>query len=228
MKIWWFSRAPGLVSSWTKTRVSKFPRNAVPVPTLKFEVFGGFVPIIPQNIRLSPTQRFPNFPHLSSYFLVPKNWGKLGNPHFSPIIPKSCIFQKKFLFSAFFRPLFEYQWPPLGIFCHFYCLKGSKSVWDNKTPWKMKCCLSNFGEYGDSLIIPKIFTTSNMRNFEEFVPKNPWKFSFPGLPIFPKESKNPFPVLTLFPKFWEGEVDFRVSRPHLDTIVPMYTWTGRL
>ena len=102
------------------------PEMLSPSPLWNLRFFGGFVPIIPQNIRLSPTQRFPNFPHLSSYFLVPKNWGKLGNPHFSPIIPKSCIFQKKFLFSAFFRPPSEYQWPLLDIFCHFYYLKGSK------------------------------------------------------------------------------------------------------
>ena len=37
--------------------------------TLDFKVgtgtafLGGFVPIIPQNIELSPPQKFPNFPH---------------------------------------------------------------------------------------------------------------------------------------------------------------------
>ena len=81
------------------------------------------------------------------------------------------------------------------------------------------------GKNGDYQIIPKIISlvpTSNVRNFGEFVPKIPRKFSFPGLPIFPKESKNPFPVLTLFPKFGDGEVDFRVSRPHLDTLLNIF------
>ena len=82
------------------------PKMLSPSPLWNLRFLGGFVPIIPQNIRLSPTQRFPNFPHLSSYFLVPKNWGKLGNPHFPPIIPKSRIFQTKFIFSAFFQTIF--------------------------------------------------------------------------------------------------------------------------
>ena len=79
-----------------------------PSPLWNLRFFWGSVPIIPQNIKLSPTWRYPNFPYLSSYVLVPKNWGKLENPHFSQIITKSCIFQKKFLFPAVFRPLFEY------------------------------------------------------------------------------------------------------------------------
>ena len=75
---------------------------------------------------------------------------------------------------------------------------------------------------GDSPIIPKIIAlvpTSNMRNFGEFVPKNPRKFSSPSPQIFPKDSKNPFPILTLSPNFGDREGNFRVLRPHLDTLV---------
>ena len=48
------------------TRVPKFPKNAVPVPKPKFEIFGGYVPFISQNIEMSPPQKFPNFLHRST------------------------------------------------------------------------------------------------------------------------------------------------------------------
>ena len=78
------------------------------------------------------------------------------------------------------------------------------------------------GKKRGSPIIPKIIAlvlTSNMRNFVELVPKNPQKVSSHSPQIFPKDSRNPFPVLTLSPNFGDGEGDFRVSRPHLDTLV---------
>ena len=75
------------------------------------------------------------------------------------------------------------------------------------------------GENGDFPIIPKIIAfvpTSNMRNFGEFIPKNPQKFSSFSPWIFSKDSKNPFPVLTLSPNFGDGMGIFEFWGP---------TWT---
>ena len=190
-----------------------------PSPPWNLSFFVGFVPITTQNIRLSPTRRFPNFPHLSSYFLVPKNWGKLGNPHFSPIIPKSCIFQKKFLFSAFFRPLFEYQWAPVGIFCLFLSKRAKKVYGTVKYHEKSNDIWLNLGKTGDSQIIPKIIAlvpTSNIRGFWEFVPKNPRKFRSPSPRIFPKDSRNPSPSLPCPKTLGTGKGIFEFRGP---------TWT---
>ena len=99
-------------------RVSKFPRNTVPVPTPKFEFLGEFVPVIPQNIGLSPPWRFPNFPHLSTYFLIPKIQGKSGYPRYSLEIPENYIFQRKsyLAFLGNFLKINDYFWEYLATF----------------------------------------------------------------------------------------------------------------
>ena len=74
----------------------------------------------------------------------------------------------------------------------------------------------------DSQIIPLIIAlvpTSNLEFFQGIVNNNPQKFSSPSPQIFPKEFRNTFPILTLSPNFGDGEGDFRVSRPHLDTLI---------
>ena len=85
----------------------------------------------------------------------------------------------------------------------------------------MKWHFSNLGKNRDSPIIPKIIAlvpTSNFKIFRGFVPKNSSKFTSPSPQIFPKESENPFPVPTLSPNIGDREGDFRVLRPHLDTL----------
>ena len=125
------------------TSEAKFPKNAVPVPNPKFEVFGGFVPDIPQNIGLSPPRRFPNFPHLSTYFLVPIIRGKSRNPHYSP---KTTLSKKR----SYFKHFLAIFWKLMTIFRYilqFLLLKIDKrDVWDSKRPLRMKWQLSDFGE----------------------------------------------------------------------------------
>ena len=78
------------------------PKMLSPSPPRNLRFFGGFVPAIPRNIGLSPPRRFPNFPRLSTYFLVPKIRGKSGNPRYSPNFPRKLQIPKKILFQAFF------------------------------------------------------------------------------------------------------------------------------
>ena len=122
------------------------PKSLFPSPPRHLRFFGGFVPDIPQNIGLSPPRRFPNFPHLCTYFLVPISWGKSGNPHWSPKIPETTLSNKR----SYFKHFFAIFWKLMTIFRYilqFLLLKSDKrGVWDSKRPLRMKWQLSDFGE----------------------------------------------------------------------------------
>ena len=61
------------------TSVGKFPRNAVPVPTPKFEFFRGFVPENPQFFFVICPHLVPEVLLEVDLIPVPEIWGISGN-----------------------------------------------------------------------------------------------------------------------------------------------------
>ena len=83
---------------------AKFPENAVPVPTLKFEVFWGICPRYSSKYWAVPTSKIPQFSPFKYLFPRPQNLGKIGeSPLFPEFSPKTTNSKKDSISSIFWQ-----------------------------------------------------------------------------------------------------------------------------